>query len=80
MKEIYKNGCKTPAVIASELRKHGKLMSIKLAGDRKTELFEFCGECFEVLSINNMTVQVTRKDVQVVKTILACNELKFGGF
>lgn len=87
MKEIYKNGCKTPAVIARELRQCGKLMYIKLAGDNKTEIFEFDGECFEVLSFKDNVIQVTRKDIETIRFLLAynkyvldSNELKFGGF
>ena len=80
MKVKYKNGCKTPTTIAEELRKVGKLMSISMNGNRKSELFECHGECFEVISIDENVVQVIRKDIEAVKVILACNEVKFGGF
>lgn len=80
MKTKFTNGCRTPAVIADELRKYGRLMSIAVNGPRKYELYNFQGEAFEVISLNDEVVQVRRKDVEAVKVIMACKDIQFGVF
>ena len=71
------NGCRTPEVIAQELRKYGKRIGVYL----DDEYYSFEDTTYRIISVNGTVVQVMKVNVsEAFKTIIACSRLEYGNF
>lgn len=77
------NGCITPEAQASYLSQHGHLEGIVVDDhnrDNFARYYTMNGAGYKVVFIGGTIAQISKMTESAVKSIIACSEIKFGGF
>lgn len=69
-------GCVTPQMQAEHLRRHGHLEGII----DNVRYYTFNGDGYKVIYVGDLVAQVIKISEDECKRIVACSQLKYGGF